>query len=227
MPKFVPGADCVLYLPGQDDAYSATVRDRSGNGNNGTITGPTWTRLPSGLWVLDFDGSDDKVVSTSYFGDVNFKTTAFSVEWWANSTGGTYDGIFLLKPTTATNFAFELNYTSTTILGTTFIRADDDATGRVILKVGSLTFGSWQHYLITYDGTGTPDNTTLLMYLNGDALTKSASTGSSVVSGQPNNSITFGKYGVDSAFVGSMALFRVYNSVVSGHYQQERNLFGV
>ncbi len=58
MPKFVPDSTCVLWLPGQDDPRSATIRDRSGKGNNGTITGTTWARLPSGLWSLRYDGND-------------------------------------------------------------------------------------------------------------------------------------------------------------------------
>jgi len=34
---------------------------RSGNDNNGTITGAVWIQLPSGIWYLAFDGTDDRV----------------------------------------------------------------------------------------------------------------------------------------------------------------------
>jgi hypothetical protein len=55
-----PNANCVLYMPGLPGAGSY-IYDRSIYGNHGTIIGATWTRLPSGLWYPDFDGTDDKI----------------------------------------------------------------------------------------------------------------------------------------------------------------------
>jgi len=52
-----PPANCVLYLSGYPPLGS-TIFDRSGNANNGTITGATWKRLPSGLWSIRYDGND-------------------------------------------------------------------------------------------------------------------------------------------------------------------------
>lgn len=39
--------------------------DRSRWGHHGTITGATWIRLPSGLWVLNFAGGTNKVATTT------------------------------------------------------------------------------------------------------------------------------------------------------------------
>ncbi len=83
-----PDANTVLWLPGQDDAYSATIRDRSGKGNNGTITGATWKRAAKGLWYPDYDGSDDLVtangvVSSEVFGN------AFTVLGWGKLSNWT------------------------------------------------------------------------------------------------------------------------------------------
>ena len=50
-----PESGNVLYLPGYP-AQGSTIQDFSGNGNNGAITGATWTRLSSGLWVLSICG---------------------------------------------------------------------------------------------------------------------------------------------------------------------------
>lgn len=58
---FRPDSNTVLWLPGQDDPQSSTIRDRSGKGNNGAITGATWKQTGQGLWYLDFDGTDDIV----------------------------------------------------------------------------------------------------------------------------------------------------------------------
>ncbi|KKK77854.1 hypothetical protein LCGC14_2849430, partial [marine sediment metagenome] len=53
---YEPDASCVLWLLGQDDAYSTTIRDRSGQGNHGTINDATWARTGQGLWYLVLDG---------------------------------------------------------------------------------------------------------------------------------------------------------------------------
>jgi len=56
-----PPDRAVLWYPGLPGG-GTKIYDRSiKRANNGTITGALWTRLPSGLWVLDYDGTDDKV----------------------------------------------------------------------------------------------------------------------------------------------------------------------
>lgn len=57
------------------------IFDRSRYNNHGTITGATWTRLPSGLWGLSFD-ADDYVVTPSFALAAPY--LCFSV--WANTT---------------------------------------------------------------------------------------------------------------------------------------------
>ncbi len=65
-PAFKPDANTVLWLPGQDDAFSSTIRDRSGFGNDGTLTnGVTWERGSKGLWGQRYNGSDDYVDADS------------------------------------------------------------------------------------------------------------------------------------------------------------------
>ncbi len=75
-----PPAGAVLYLPGVGDPQSATIRDRSGNNNHGTLYGPTWERLSSGLPILNFDGSDDYIdcgSDASLAGVVSFETWVY------------------------------------------------------------------------------------------------------------------------------------------------------
>ncbi len=54
--------DSVLYLPGLPGfgptIYDYSITARTGTPNHGAISGATWTRLPSGLWGLSFDGDD-------------------------------------------------------------------------------------------------------------------------------------------------------------------------
>lgn len=66
---------------------SATAFDNSGQGNNGTITGATWVKLPSGLWVNSFDGTNDKIDCPKI--DISAGFTC--LVWWlrtGNSGGG-------------------------------------------------------------------------------------------------------------------------------------------
>ena len=50
--------DRPLWLP-LNEGTGIVTADRSGHGNNATITGATWTQLPSGKRALLFDGGDD------------------------------------------------------------------------------------------------------------------------------------------------------------------------
>src|SRR6266850_5658097 len=57
-----------------------TVRDASGNGNTGTIFGPTWTAAGKYGSALTFDGTNDLVVINPS-ASLNF-STAMTLEAW-------------------------------------------------------------------------------------------------------------------------------------------------
>jgi hypothetical protein len=84
--------NCVLCgsFPRQGDA--SKWYDYSPYGNHGTITGATWERLPSGLWVNSFDGTDD-IVDCLTPENLTFTTESFSILAWLYSdtvTGSHY-----------------------------------------------------------------------------------------------------------------------------------------
>jgi hypothetical protein len=79
-----PPAGSALYLPGYP-AQGSVIQDFSGEGNNGTITGAVWKRLPSGLWYLDFDGLDDWVAFGSS-SDLNPSTGEMAFKVWFNTS---------------------------------------------------------------------------------------------------------------------------------------------
>ena len=72
----------VLALPMQEGA-GAIAHDISGFGNDGIFgagaAAPSWVRLPSGLWYLDFDGTDDSVSCGT---DASLRTQNVTVECW-------------------------------------------------------------------------------------------------------------------------------------------------
>ena len=54
----------VAHQVGGAEPGTTTLKDWSPHGNDGTFKGagePDWQKLPSGLWVMDFDGSDDYI----------------------------------------------------------------------------------------------------------------------------------------------------------------------
>lgn len=78
-----------LYYP----SSLSKIYDRSPFSNHGTITGATWKRLPSGLWLLNFDGDD----SIDCGDPVALRlANDFSVEMWISldaSQGAFHDPI--------------------------------------------------------------------------------------------------------------------------------------
>lgn len=76
--SYPPEPGCILCLPGLPGGGDKAC-DRSPYGRPGTITGAAWRRSPGGLWVLDFDGSDDFV----NLGNNPIPNGDFSLEVWA------------------------------------------------------------------------------------------------------------------------------------------------
>jgi len=205
---------CVLYFPGYP-AQGSTIKDFSGNGNDGTITEATWTRLPSGLWGLSFDATNDVVTVTNV---ASLQLTTFSLEFWVypNSEGATteYDWIskgdnqdgFYLRQENGTGIRF-FTYKETGI------RLDKAWTGVV-------ASGSWYHIFLTYTNSSPAVN----LQINGVA--KAEATSANDMGPNSGYNLKIGKSLV--ATDGKMGLIRYYSGVVSvNHFQQERHLFGV
>lgn len=91
----------ILYFPGLP-GYGSTIWDRSSGGNNGTISGAGWRRLPSGLWWLYYDGDDIVTVADS----ASFNITQYlSVITWVQIPDITrnVDSVFAAKYLTTGN----------------------------------------------------------------------------------------------------------------------------
>jgi hypothetical protein len=75
---------CVLSLS-ELPGGGSKIYDRSPYGNIGSITGAAWKRLPSGLWVLSFDGQDD-YVDCGDNNSLEFTTGPFTLLAWIYPT---------------------------------------------------------------------------------------------------------------------------------------------
>ena len=74
-----PDIGCVLRMSGRPQG-GPVIFDDSPYGNHGTIVGATPVRLPSGLWVLNYDGDD--YVDCGAFTQGRFTSENFSIGLW-------------------------------------------------------------------------------------------------------------------------------------------------
>jgi len=213
------GDGCVLWLPGQDDAYSATIRDRSGLNNNGTITGATWARTGKGLWYLSFDGIDDYATIPA--------ASSLEVE-----TVGTLE--VWTKADAPEDLGFLLGFNTGGAAADSRLSIENGGVWRARLSGGvtaqtiswSTVTTDWVHLLVTWDST------LVKLFTNGIQF------GSNVTQTQipeltgVNFIIAKNVYGGTWWYEGKVGVVRLYNRAltpaeIQNHYQQERHFFGV
>lgn len=219
-----PDANQVLNLSGQDQAIGSTLKDRSGNGNDGTITGATWAKLPSGLWYLDFNGSSNYVnIGTDSSLDI---TAQITLEVWCNPTN--FDN-FMSPLAKSINKAYEISILQTTGQIGSILHIGGST--RQSTTTGSLTAGAFNHVVITYNADR------VRIYIKGALDTTSVSYSGGAIGTWATPCIVGCR--TDNAspptgnqlwFLGGIGLPRLYNTalsddVIAQHYAQERHLF--
>jgi len=234
-----PPIGCVLDLPGLPGGGNK-IYDRSPYGNVGTITGAVWKRLPSGLWYLDFDGTDDYVDCGNFTpaGDADKQITV--LYWWKGATGGSYT--ISQHDRGENQRSFYVGATATQFI-VTITDVGTGANAKSYKNVVDYTDSIWRQFSFTFDGNlaDTSEATRRLrMFLSGARIAESSLTFSLdddittvfdsnaqvLIAAAENN-------GVKEGFIeGSVALLRIYNRALSAleiqnHYQQEKYLFGV
>ncbi len=228
LPKFRPDANTVLWLPGQDDPQSSIIRDRSGGGNDLTLTGATWVRVPrTGLWVLSLDGDD--YVSKSV---ANFRSSDSSgcfACWFKTSTTANQT-IFVSADTGTDVHQLYILVRSDDVLG--IVQSDNDANDAV-KGTTNVVDGKW--HLAGWVSTGTA----WILYLDGVAeglsVTSGSNSGDWFADTTLRDNIGLGarlKSTNDNFFNGQLALARVTSDVPTasqalGIYNSERGLFDV
>lgn len=222
IPKFVPDANCVLWYPGQDDAYSSTIKDHSGQGNHGTITGTTYWTIQNGFWVLNFDGDD--IVTVTQATSINNLANYTLLAWVRpDAVVGTAARIFdkgglwlYIYPTTFKMNAFR-DYDG--VRDSTSISTDTVSTETWHL-LGATHTSADKKMRISQDGAEV-----------GAYDTQDSGSGNLVSDATAD--LTIGdKSDSSRPLDGRIALPRIFNRVLSateilGYYNQERHLFGV
>jgi chitodextrinase len=193
---------------GFNEGAGTTVTDASGNGNNGTISGATWTTSGRYGNALVFNG-------TSALVTINNATTlqlstAMTLEAWVNPStvsSAWRDVIF------KANDNYFLEGTSTTssrpAIGGTF--ASSSLYGTTALAVNT-----WTHLAATYDGT------TMRLYVNGTQVSSQAQTGAIASSTNPLQIGGDSLYG--QFFQGTIDEVRIYNvALTAAQIQTDMN----
>ena len=220
-----PGLGRVLYLPGLPGG-SSKIHDRSPYGNVGTITGATWKRLPSGLWYLYFDGTDDEVDCGN---NAVFRPTSgdLAVEIWVkpDATQNDYANIVSVH---YNGWALEQNGSN---VNQYYFEYFNGTSWEGQSTLTTLTADIWQHFFVQKRGTA------MEHFLNG-VLSASESGVSDILSYNGTHSLFIGRRSNPTPtppatyWGGGLALVRVYLRSfsaldVQNSFNREKHLFGV
>ncbi len=216
--------DTVLWLPGQDDPQSAVIRDRSGFGNDGAITGALWARTDKRLRVLDFDGDDDRVTVTA---DTSLDTSSVTFMGWMKATATDdargWTSRFAIP---AARFGHICDFATNQLRMRLFNGID--ANSNTLSTIGA-TFIVWTHIAFTFLAA------TKAMEWVVNGVSSNTGVGAQVYDASQGGNLIYGRQtagGATPTFMGQLALFSVHGvaltvSQIAGRYQQERRLFGV
>ena len=153
----------VLHLdaanPKSYPGTGAAWNDLSGNGNNGTLTGPTYS-IDENI-SMNFDGVDDYITNS-----ILCNKTYYSVNWWMNPVTRTnYNQTIGFNTNNTQTWGAFLFHTTTTgqiYIGTTGL--DTDRMTPTNLPANTLITAQWQNFCWTFD------NGTAKFYKNGTLL---------------------------------------------------------
>ena len=213
-----PALGTVLSLTGLPGG-SNKIQDRSSYGNNGTITGATWVRLPSGLWCLYFDGLDDHVDIThhSSLDIVDYITIKFWVRFATLNT----TQVLLDKNWTS---GWDIHLWSTNRANARF--QIGGATVECYAPAANFTAiaDTWYHWVVRYDGAN------LKIFIDTDE--KDSDVGSGSIGTNSQNLRIGERMNESSDFNGDIALIEIANwawSVIEiqNSFNREKHLFGV
>ncbi len=211
----------VLWLPGQDDPQSSTIRDRSGNGFNGTIDSALWEQNSRGLWGLHSDGLDDKITLPDM--RTSFTDEATLMMWIKTDVNipvaTAQSGIYSMG-TSGQESHYPLGAGSDLCFLDTF---RDDRIGNI--DASSFDKSIWHLHTVT----NKPGANNWILYINGTSFHTAAGEAAIALPAAP---LIFESVTGVSTMDGQQTLFRLWNRALSatqiaGIYRQERGLFGV
>ena len=183
----------VAYYP-----FNGSANDASGNGYHGTPSGGvtyTTDRFGNPNSAVSFNGTNALITTPELIFGPN---TGVSVSLWVKANqqpeppNTTY--YFIMSESAAFGVWQEGNG-----IGLAISRPETNSAG------GTITFGTWNHFAGTYDGT------TIRAYINGSLIKETEWTGPM---NDPNNPVTFGEF-INYWWSGSLDDVRIYNRALT------------
>jgi hypothetical protein len=185
-----------------NEATGTVVHDVSGNNNNGTIAGATWTTTGRYGSALSFNGKSS-LVTVPESPSLDLKTS-LTLEAWVKPTAtptGFQAILFKEMPTDTAYYLYRSGF-SAAPLGGVYIGAEQTATA-----ANGLTLNTWSHLALTYNGTQEQ------LYVNGALVASRSQTGTVQTSTgvlHIGGDSLWGEY-----FLGSIDEIRIYNRALS------------
>jgi hypothetical protein len=181
---------------------STTVPDVSGTGNNGTVSGATWTTLGRFAGAFSFDGVNDRIdIGDSATLDL---TGAFTLEAWVYPTATSgWRTVILKEQTNGLTYALYARENTARPSGWVNTGGVDQS----VAGATALPLNTWTHLVTTFDGSA------LRLYVNGILVQTSAASGAAAVSTgalRIGGNAIWGEY-----FKGRIDEVRVYNRALS------------
>ena len=137
----------------------ATLRDLSGNGNHGTITGATWVGKGRNGMALDFEKDNSDTVDCGSATNCDFTTELFSIALWVKFESGSFQGLIQKY---AAGKGFRLYKGGGGDTGTFTMETSNGATTKTTDSTMHTVIGVWNHGVFVRDSA-----TTGKMYVNG------------------------------------------------------------
>ena len=222
-----PQLGCVLYLPGLPGGGSK-IQDRSPYGNQGTITGATWKRLPSGLWYLDFDGQDD-YVNCGSVSSLN-PSTAMTLKAWIKPISVASDHLDIICRDATNQRAFVFQTVQTSAYLSIAVSKTAAGSWTTLTSTDAVALGAWNQVGAIYQYVS--DGASLLeLFLNGVSI-KSVSNAVGPIASTTSETRIGIRQVLTEWFYGGMALIEMHNKAwtaldFQNSFNREKHLFGV
>ena len=142
----------VAYYPGTIGS-GTTLKDYSGNGNDGTITGATWKKKVDGLYYLNFDGStDDIALSNGVFDTSGDSSLCFWFNLDSNSASSQY---FFDGKHTSLNYRFaaRIRGTGDSYSNQVDVFVTNTGGANEVISTSEPVSGVWEFWCIIYDNS--------------------------------------------------------------------------
>ena len=211
--KAVSSSDGLVAAYSFDAGSGSLVADASGKGNDGAVSGATWTTSGKNKGALSFDGVNDWVtVADTASLDLS---TGMTVEAWVRPAAlGGWRTVAAKERSGGIVYALHASQDASRPVGQVDIDGEQDAVGP-----SSLTLNAWSHLAVTYDGTS------VRLYVNGGIADTSTYAGSIPASTGP---LRLGGNAIwQEWFSGDLDDVRVYNRALSaGEVQSDMNSSG-